>query len=114
MRPPPALAAFLDRGGYLPSGVPLLKHVAALAGQGVCRNGVRIIVDGKHVADALARDRRGRPLPTWQGCLALTDDQVFLLNEDRPDSLDGRYFGPLNLSTVMGRATPVWTERSPS
>ncbi len=111
VRPPSALAAFLDRGGYLPLGVPLLKHVAALAGQGVCREGERIIIDGAHVADALARDRRGRPLPSWQGCFALTDAQVFLLNVERPDSLDGRYFGPLKLSTVIGRATPVWTER---
>ena len=114
VRPPPALAAFLDRGGYLPSGVPLLKHVAALAGQGVCREGDRIIIDGTHVTDALGRDRRGRPLPAWQGCYALRDNQVFLLNEDRPDSLDGRYFGPLNLSTIIGRAPPVWTEPRPT
>ena len=114
VRPPPTLAAFLDRGGYLPLGVPLLKHVAALAGQGVCREGERIIINGAHVADALARDRRSRPLPVWQGCFALTDDQLFLLNVERSDSLDGRYFGPLNLRTIVGHARPVWTERAPS
>jgi hypothetical protein len=31
------------------------------------------------------------------------------MNRDAPDSLDGRYFGPLPLSTVVGRAVPVWT-----
>ena len=113
VRPPPALAGWLDRGGYLPRGVPLLKPVAALAGHGVCREGVRIVIDGTHVADARVKDRRGRLLPKWRGCLTLADDQVFLLNPHRSDSLDGRYFGPLSLHTVIGRATPIWTERAP-
>lgn len=114
VRPPTELADFLDRGHYLPRGVPLLKHVAALAGERVCRDGAHVVIDGTPVADALEHDRRGRPLPQWQGCVTLTDDQIFLLNADRPDSLDGRYFGPLDLSTVVGRATPIWTEREPS
>ena len=111
VRPPPTLAAFLAGGGYLPWGVPLLKQVAALGGEGVCREGAHIVIDGTQVAEALARDHRGRALPQWNGCVTLADDQVFLLNAERPDSLDGRYFGPLKLSTVIGRATPVWTER---
>jgi type IV secretory pathway protease TraF len=31
------------------------------------------------------------------------------LNADVPTSLDGRYFGPLPLSSVIGRALPLWT-----
>ncbi|MBV9079344.1 MAG: S26 family signal peptidase, partial [Methylobacteriaceae bacterium] len=54
--------------------------------------------------------RRGRPLPVWQGCVVLTADQVFLMNPDRPDSLDGRYFGPLGRNTIVGRAEPLWTD----
>lgn len=114
VRPPPALAGFLSRGGYLPRGVPLLKHVAGLAGARVCRNGSHVVIAGQAVAEARSRDRRGRPLPRWQGCLTLAADQIFLLNVDRPDSLDGRYFGPLDRSTVVGRAVPLWTERDPS
>jgi conjugative transfer signal peptidase TraF len=114
VRPPPALADFLADGHYLPRGVPILKPVAALAGDVVCRNGAHIVIDGRAVAEALPRDRRGRLLPRWQGCVTLNADQVFLLNPDRPDSLDGRYFGPLALSTVVGRATPIWTKREPS
>ena len=113
VRPPPALAGWLDRDGYLPRGVPLLKPVAALSGQRVCREGVRIVIDGTYVADARGQDRRGRPLPRWRGCLTLADGQVFLLNPRRADSLDGRYFGPLSLHTVIGRATPIWTGRAP-
>jgi len=32
------------------------------------------------------------------------------MNPDAADSLDGRYFGPLADTTVIGRATPVWTD----
>ena len=109
VRPPDDLVWFLAEGGYLPRGVPLLKHVAALGGQRVCRTGRALSIDGEHVGDALERDHRGRPLPTWQGCVVLSDAQVFLFNADRPDSLDGRYFGPLERRTIIGRASAVWT-----
>lgn len=110
VRPPETLASTLADGGYLPRGVPLLKRVAALSGQRVCRTGLAITVDGVLIGTALEHDRRGHPLPVWQGCQVLGPDQVFLLNPDRPDSLDGRYFGPLPLASVVGRARPLWTD----
>ena len=110
MRPPEALADFLARGGYLPRGVPLLKRVAALSGQRACRTGLAITVDDVPLGAALEHDRRGRPLPVWHGCQVLGPNQVFLLNPDRPDSLDGRYFGPLPLAGVAGRARALWTD----
>ncbi|PZQ20169.1 MAG: conjugal transfer protein, partial [Sphingopyxis macrogoltabida] len=36
-----------------------------------------------------------------------------LLNPDHPDSLDGRYFGPLRASAVLGRAIPILTRQTP-
>ena len=109
VRPPETLAGFLSEGGYLPRGLPLLKHVAALGGQRVCRIGAAISIDGATVGEALGHDHRGRPLPVWQGCTVLAADQVFLFNADRPGSLDGRYFGPLPRTTIVGRAQPIWT-----
>ena len=35
---------------------------------------------------------------------------VFLMNPGVPDSLDGRYFGPLPASSIIGRAVPLWTD----
>ena len=32
------------------------------------------------------------------------------MNWDVPDSLDGRYFGPIPASSVIGRALPLWTD----
>jgi conjugative transfer signal peptidase TraF len=109
IRPPDLLAVFLDLNGYLPIGVPMLKRVLALPGQTVCRNGVSISVDGIDVGQAQDRDRQGRPLPVWHGCQVIAEDDVFVMNWQSADSLDGRYFGPLPTSAVIGTAVPVWT-----
>lgn len=108
IRPPDALAIFLAERDYLPIGVPLIKPLAALPGQRICRAGEVVRIDGVPIARARRRDRLGRDLPTWQGCLRLADGQVFLLNPAREDSLDGRYFGPVSAGAVVGRAAPLW------
>jgi len=111
--PPDRLARWLSARGYLPEGLPLLKHVAAKAGQRVCRVGDAVSVDAQPVAIARARDGQGRPLPVWRGCYTLKTGEVLLLNPAHPNSLDGRYFGPLPASAVIGRATPLHL-RAPS
>ncbi|ARS71013.1 S26 family signal peptidase [Sinorhizobium meliloti] len=111
--PPDELASFLDQRGYLPKGVPLLKRVLALSGTKVCRYGKAISAYGMVYGEALERDSRGRPLPVWQGCITIEKGQAFFMNWEVPDSLDGRYFGELPLSTVIGRAVPLWTYDDP-
>ncbi len=111
--PPEPLATVLSDGGYLPRGVPLLKRIFALPGQTICRLGVQITVDGIAAATpAHERDQRGHPLPVWQGCRVIAAGELFLMNWDEPDSLDGRYFGPLPRSAVVARAVPIWTDEA--
>ncbi|PIO99480.1 S26 family signal peptidase [Pleomorphomonas carboxyditropha] len=108
--PPKPLADFMVERGYIGRGVPLLKRVMALPGQQVCRIGRSITVDGLPLGDALDRDGTGRALPVWQGCRRLADGELFLMNPDVRDSLDGRYFGPLPARAVIGRAMPLYTD----
>lgn len=107
--PPQPLASFLAERGYLPLGLPLIKRILALPGQSVCRHERAIGVDGIEMGTALAHDRRGRPLPVWQGCRMIAQGELFLMNWNEPASLDGRYFGPIPLSAIIGRAEPLWT-----
>jgi conjugative transfer signal peptidase TraF len=107
--PPEPLASFLDQRRYLPKGVPLLKRILALPGQTVCRTERTIIVDGRAIGDALGRDHLGRSLPVWHGCRLIAAGQVFLMNRQSLNSFDGRYFGPLPTTTIVGRAEPLWT-----
>jgi conjugative transfer signal peptidase TraF len=107
--PPNSLAIVFAARGYLPLGVPLIKRILALRGQSVCRNDLAISVDGIEMGMAFAHDRRGRELPVWHGCRAIAQDEVFLMNWDEPASFDGRYFGPIPLRAIIGRAKPLWT-----
>jgi conjugative transfer signal peptidase TraF len=107
---PAPLARFLSERGYLAKGVPLIKRVAALPGQRACRLGGEITIDGIGIGTALERDRRGRDLPVWSGCRVVADGELFLMNGQVGDSLDGRYFGPLPASALIGRATPLLTD----
>jgi len=107
--PAPALAAFAAGRGYLPSGVPLVKRIAAVAGDDVCARGKAVFVNRRFAAARLAADRKGRALPAWPGCRKLRADEVFLLMADVPDSFDGRYFGPSRASQIVGTLEPLWT-----
>ena len=112
--PPAPLAAFMVTRGYIGADVPLLKHIAGLPGQRVCRTGATVTVDDVVLGEALPRDRLGRDLPVWQGCSLLRDGEVFLMNREVRDSLDGRYFGPLPADAVIGMARPVWVVSEPA
>ena len=104
---PKPLASFLADSGYLPRGVPLMKRVAGLPGQEVCRNGLAVTVDRIEIGKALERDHLGRPLPVWQGCRCIVSGEVFLMNAQVHDSLDGRYLGPIATRLIIGRATSL-------
>jgi conjugative transfer signal peptidase TraF len=109
VQPPEPLATFLAEGGYLPRGIPMLKRVLALPGQMVCRDRHAITVDEIEMGVARERDGRGRPLPVWQGCRVVAEGEVFLMNWQSAGSLDGRYFGMMPTTAIVGRAEPLWT-----
>jgi conjugative transfer signal peptidase TraF len=110
IQPPEPLATFLSEGGYLPRGIPMLKRVLALPGQTVCRDRLTITVDEIALGAARERDGHGRLLPAWQGCREVANGEVFLMNWQSADSLDGRYFGVLPATAIIGQAEPLWTK----
>lgn len=92
---------------YLPMNVPLVKRVAAVAGDEVCALGPAIFVNGRAIAERRQADGAGRPMPIWTGCVRLRGDQRFLLM-DSPMSFDGRYFGVTEGSDMIGKARLLW------
>ena len=95
--------------GYLPRSVPILKQIAAVAGQLVCIRDTVVYIDGNAVARTLDSDAKDRPLTAWTPCRHLISDELFLLNPHNQASFDSRYFGPLDASFVRGRAIPLAT-----
>ena len=92
--------------GYLLSKAWLIKPVAALAGDRVCRSGRAITINGRISAIAQLTDERGRLLPKWDGCKSLAQDEMFLLS-GVDDSFDGRYFGVTSRSALIAKAVPA-------
>ena len=112
-RLPADAAALAAQRGYLPTRVPLLKRVGAIAPQDVCIAGGSVRIDGVPSAAVLPADRLGRPLPSWPQCRQLQPGELFLLSVTNPASFDSRYFGPVSTSAVIGVAYPVWLEKRP-
>lgn len=112
-RLPADAAALAAQRGYLPTRVPLLKRVGAMAPQEVCIVGGSVRIDGVPSAAVLPADRLGRPLPSWPQCRQLRPGELFLLSVTNPASFDSRYFGPVSASAVIGVAHPVWLEKRP-
>ena len=110
---PPDAAALAGQRGYLPTRVPLLKRVGAMAPQEVCISGGSVRIDGVPSAAVLPGDRWGRPLPSWQQCRQLQPSELFLLSVTNPASFDSRYFGPVSAAAVIGVAHPVRLEKRP-
>lgn len=104
--PEPARSLAAERR-YLPSNVPLVKRVGAVAGDRACAIGEAIWVNGRHVGARREVDGTGRRMPTWTGCRQLAAGEYFLLMES-PDSFDGRYFGVTRREDLVGRAVLLW------
>ena len=110
---PDRAATLAAQRGYLPTRVPLLKRVGAVAPQHVCIVAGQVRIDGVPSAAVLPADRLGRPLPSLQLCRRLEPGELFLLSVTNPASFDSRYFGPVSASAVIGVAHPVWLEARP-
>lgn len=109
VRLPKSIEKLAATRGYLPAGVPLIKRIAAVAGDDVCAFSGAIIVNGEIVVRQRKADRAGRSLPRWNECRELVQGEFFLLG-DAPDSFDSRYFGPVTSARVIGRLAPIWTD----
>jgi conjugative transfer signal peptidase TraF len=84
---------------------PLLKPVAAVAGDVVCvENGTLYI--GTEPYGQVHTEAEGEPLPHMTGCLMVREGEVFVASKGSR-SLDSRYFGPVRVQDVTAWATPV-------
>jgi conjugative transfer signal peptidase TraF len=105
---PNEAAEFAAQRGYLPSGVPVIKTVAALEGDTICNAEGVLQINGLPTVRTLPVDRLGRPLPSpWKNCQQLHADEILLLSDRTPDSFDGRYFGTVLKTDILGKAIPL-------
>jgi conjugative transfer signal peptidase TraF len=111
IRPSETLRSLLAAHAFLPPGIPLLKRVAGIARDRVCRSAGVVFVDGEPIAEALEQDQNGRPLPVWEGCFTLFEGQFFVV-QLHPFSFDSRYFGPVSECQIIGVAHQIWASNA--
>ena len=106
--PPEAARRLGAARHYLPYNVPLVKRVAAVAGDQVCAIGEAVFVNGRPIALRRASDPSGRPMPWWTGCEDVAQGDLFLLTPSVGQAFDGRYFGVTRRHQIVGRARLLW------
>lgn len=98
-----AEAQWAELHGFVGKGWPLLKRVAGVPGDEICRDGVTVLINGMPSGEALIASGDGALLPSWSGCRRVSEDEIFLMNA-HPKSLDGRYFGITSARDIEGSA----------
>jgi type IV secretory pathway protease TraF len=90
---------------------PLLKPIAGLAGDTICRDDQDIFsIYGTPLAVVLRAGPSGHPLPAWHGCHVLAEDEIAVFSTRIPDSIDSRLFGAVPIAEVTGTYRPLWVE----
>jgi len=86
---------------------PLLKPIAAVAGEEVCVQQGALWV-GEQWYGPVYGAAHSKPLPQLEGCQVVPEGAVFLASP-APRSLDGRYWGMTRVSDLTAQAVPLWT-----
>jgi signal peptidase I len=93
-----------------PGVTDLIKRVIGLPGQTIQSGpGGTILVDGKPIAEpwlsAAARANPGPPIPQ----MTVPEGDYYVMGDNRDDSDDSRYFGPVPGRLIIGRAVVrIW------
>jgi conjugative transfer signal peptidase TraF len=111
---PPVTTVVQDmrRRGYLEDGdcathtTPILKPVVAVAGDIVILAPTALMtINGRPVPASAPKAN----MPAWPaGEYHVPAGEVWTVSSYSPESFDSRYFGPVSIDNVRGRARPIW------
>jgi conjugative transfer signal peptidase TraF len=109
MAPPAAYPYVAQRMPFLQS-TPIIKAVAAVAGDQVCTAGGVLTVNGVQLAQIRQRDSQGYVLPHWIACRPLRPGELFVFSNRVPTSFDSRYYGPIAVALAQPYRPLVTTQ----
>ena len=105
----------LDQCGGAPAG-DLVKRVIALPGQMIYSSGNGIYINGRRLAEPYlpAHDPLGPPIASRQHPYRVPPGEFYVLGDNRADSCDSRYWGPVQGSSIIGKAILlIWRNNHP-
>ena len=99
-----------------PQGGDLVKRVIALPGQTIYSSGNNIYVNGRLLAEPYLPnyDPLGPSIPdaSSQHPYRVPPGEFYVLGDNRSDSCDSRYWGPIKGSSIVGKVVLVWWHNS--
>ena len=104
----------LDQCGGPPGD--LVKRVIALPGQTIYSAGNTIYINGHLLTEPYlpASDPLGPPIASSQHPYRVPPGEFYVLGDNRADSCDSRYWGPIQGSSIIGKAILViWHNHHP-
>ncbi len=105
------VVTFMDPQGR---DVNLIKRVIATAGQTVDLRDGAVYVDGERLDEPYTLGKASQPFTKtiYPGGISypftVPDGCVWLMGDNRTDSADSRYFGPVNVADVTSRAVFIF------
>jgi signal peptidase I len=98
----------LDQCGGEPGD--LVKRVIALPGQTIYSSGNSIYVNGRLLAEPYlpSFDPLGPPIASRQHPYRVPSGEFYMLGDNRSDSCDSRYWGPIKGSSIVGKVVLTW------
>ena len=97
-------------------GGDLVKRVIALPGQTIYSSANAIYINGHLLAEPYlpAYDPLGPPIASSQHPYRVPPGEFYVLGDIRSDSCDSRYWGPIQGSTIVGKAILIiWHDNHP-
>jgi signal peptidase I len=94
----------------------LVKRVIALPGQTIYSSGNSIYINGRLLAEPYLPqyDPLGPPIASSQHPYRVPPGEFYVLGDNRADSCDSRYWGPLKGSSIIGKVVlTFWHEGHP-
>jgi len=88
----------------------LVKRVIALPGQSIYSAAGSIYVNGRRLAEPYLPqdDPLGPPIASRQHPYRVPPGEFYMLGDNRSDSCDSRYWGPIKGSTIVGKVVLIW------
>jgi signal peptidase I len=94
----------------------LIKRVIALPGQTIYSAGNAIYINGHRLAEPYlpANDPLGPPIASSKHPYRVPPGEFYVMGDNRTDSCDSRYWGPIQGSTIVGKAIVlIWHNSHP-
>jgi signal peptidase I len=92
----------------------LIKRVIALPGQTIYSAGNALYINGHRLAEPYlpASDPLGPPIASAKHPYRVPPGEFYVMGDNRADSCDSRYWGPIQGSTIVGKAILVFWHNS--